>query len=201
MNRILKLVLVPMAFAIALGAASPASAGEAQDYMQARQSELTAVLRTAASPARSQKVAAMLDGMFDYDKLARDSLGRHIDGRTPEELAEFTDLLKKLVRKAYQKNIEKTLNYEIAWVGEEGGGDQAVIKTTAKSTKPGSNQETISISYKLHKKDGKWAVGDVVTEESSLVNTYRNQFNKTINKDGWSALITKLKNKVAGGRG
>ena len=196
MNRILKLVLVPMAFALALSAASPASAGEAQDYMQARQTELNAVLRTPASPARTQKVAAMLDAMFDYDKLARDSLGRHAERRSEDEMKEFTGLLKQLVRKAYQKNIEKTLNYQVSWLGEEGGGDAAVIKTTAKSTKPGSNQEEISIVYKLHKKDGKWAVGDVVTEQSSLVNTYRNQFNRTINKDGWNGLITKLKNKA-----
>jgi len=202
MNRILKLVLVPMAFALALGAATPASAGEAQDYLKGRQEDLVKVLRDPATPARSAKVAAMLDGMFDYDKLARDSLGKHAEGRTPEEMAEFTDVLKKLVRKAYQKNIEKTLNYTITWVGEEGGGDTAVIKTTAQSTKPGTNQEVISIDYKLHKRDGKWAIGDVVTEQSSLVNTYRNQFNKTINsanakgENGWTTLIAKLKTKA-----
>lgn len=199
MNRFLKLVLVPMAFAIALGAASSASAGEAQDYMKGRQDELVKVLREPASPARAQRVAAMLDGMFDYDKLARDSLGKHVEGRTPEEMTEFTDILKKLVRKSYQKNIEKTLNYTITWVGEEGGGEQAVIRTTAQSNKPGTNQELISINYKLQKKNGKWAINDVVTEGSSLVNTYRNQFNKTINRDGWAVLITKLKNKAASG--
>ncbi|MBI5533427.1 MAG: ABC transporter substrate-binding protein [Deltaproteobacteria bacterium] len=200
MNRILKAVLVPLAFALALGISSSAFAGDAQTYMQARQTELNTVLHQPKSPARTTRVAALLDAMFDYDKLAHDSLGRNAEGKTDEQIKEFTDLLKQLVRRAYQKNIEKTLDYEIQWVGETGGDDHATLSTTAKSTKPGDSQETISIKYKLHKRDGHWMVGDVITEESSLVNTYRNQFNKTLNKDGWDGLIRKLKNKIATGR-
>jgi phospholipid transport system substrate-binding protein len=200
MNRILKTVLFPLAFALALGITNPAYAGEAQDYMQARQGELTAVLKQPKTPARTEKVAALLDALFDYDKLARDSLGKNVEGKSDEQLKEFTGLLKTLVKRAYQKNIEKTLDYQVTWLGETGGAEQAVVDSTAKSSKGGS-QETVSIKYKMHKSGGKWMVGDVVTEESSLVNTYRNSFNKTINKDGWDGLIRKLKTKAAGGRG
>ena len=196
MNRLLKLVLVPAALAFALSMSSVAFAGDAQNYMQARQTELTAVLKQPASPARSQTVIRLVDSIFDYDKIAHDSLGRNAEGRTEEQLKEFTELLRKLVRRAYQKNVEKTLNYDIAWLGDSGDNESSLVRSSAKSNQPGDNQETISIDYQLHKRDGHWAIGDVITEQSSLVSNYRNQFNKTINKDGWDGLIRKLKNKV-----
>jgi phospholipid transport system substrate-binding protein len=197
MNRILKALLFPLALVVALGVSTPAFAGEGVDFMKARQGELNTVLKEAKSPARSRRVTELVDAMFDYDKLAVDSLGRNADGKTDDQIKEFTGLLRQLVRKAYTKNIERTVDYEVTWVNETGDNAQALVTTSAHSTKPGANQETVSIKYKLHKRDGSWKLGDVITEDSSLVNNYRNQFNKTINKDGWEGLIAKLKTKVA----
>lgn len=201
MSRFMKHMLALLAFGFVVGLGAPASAGEAQTFVQNKHSELVVVLKQPASAGRAQNLSTLLDSMFDYDKLASDSLGRHFEERSESEIKEFTDLLRKLVRRVYQKNIEKTLNYEVNFVGELAGDEGVLVRTTARSNAPDANQETISIDYRLHKKNGVWKIADVITEESSLVSNYRNQFNKTISKDGWQALIQKLKNKVASNTG
>ena len=42
-----------------------------------------------------------------------------------------------------------------------------------------------------------WKVIDIVTEGSSLVNNYKNQFHRIIQKDGYEALIKRMKDKLA----
>ena len=195
MNRFARLFLVPLAFALAMGIASPADAGEAQNFVQARQGELVSALKAPASEARNRKVGAIIDGMIDYDKLAGDSLGRHKADRSEAELKEFTEILRKLVRRNYERNIQKTLDYDVTYTGETGGEDATVVSTSAKSKK--GNNDTVTVDYKLRKKDGQWWIYDIVTERSSLVSNYRNQFNKVITKEGWDALIKKLKDQLA----
>jgi phospholipid transport system substrate-binding protein len=41
---------------------------------------------------------------------------------------------------------------------------------------------------------------DVVTEGSSLVNNYKNQFHRVILKDGFEALMKRMKDKLAKGQ-
>jgi phospholipid transport system substrate-binding protein len=197
MNRFFRLALAPLILALALGISSSAFAGEAQTYMQGKQTELTTVLKLPKSDStRAAKLATLLDGMFDYDKLAADSIGSNADTASAEQMTEFRSLLKKLVRNAYQKNIEKTLNYEVTWVSDTGGTDDAVVATEAKP----KQGDTVSIKYKLHKSDGKWSVNDVITEDASLVNGYRNQFNKSLKNGGWDNLLKKLRARAARGQ-
>jgi phospholipid transport system substrate-binding protein len=197
MNRFLRLALAPLALAIALGVTSPAWAGEAQTYMEGKQTDLTTVLRLPkADASRATRLTALVDGMFDYEKLAADSVGSNADSATADQMTEFKSLLKKLVRNAYQRNIEKTLNYTVTWVSDTGGTDNAIVASQAQP----KQGDAVSIKYKLHKVDGKWLVYDVVTEEASLVNGYRNQFNKSLKNGGWENLLKKLRNRAAKGQ-
>ena len=201
MNRFLRLALAPLVVALALGFTSAAYAGEAQSYLQGKQTELTAALRMPKNdPARTPKLETLLDGMFDYDKLASDTIPSTAPEATAEQLSQFRTLLKKLVRNAYQKNIEKTLEYEVTWVNDSGGTDHAVVETKASPKRRGQGQEEVSIKYKMSKKNGVWMITDVVTEEASLVNGYKNQFGRALKNGGWDNLINKLKTRAAKGR-
>ncbi len=64
----------------------------------------------------------------------------------------------------------------------------------ARNTKK-SHEEPIGIDYVVHQVDGKWLIRDIVTEGSSLVINYRNQFRRTIKKHGFSGLLQKMKAK------
>jgi len=197
MKRFRSVFLAPVVFAIATAIVPAAFAGEAQDYVTARHTELTAILHQPASPARAARLNELLDRMIDFDSIVAESLGSHKEGRTNDELKEFSDLLQKLIKRNYQKNIEKTLSYKVSYEGEDPGTEGVIVHTKAEKTKADGSVEVISIDYRLHQKDGAWRVFDILTENSSMVNNYKNQFNKTIRKDGWNGLIAKLKRKLA----
>jgi phospholipid transport system substrate-binding protein len=180
-----------------LASAGAASAGGATDVVKTKQTTLFDLLKK-ETPDSTKKIGAVFDEMLDYATLAEGSLGSEWAARSDAEKAEFSDLLKQLVRKAYERNLKKTLNFNIEYVGEDATGSAVVVKTKAVS-KTNAREEPIQIAYKLASKDGTWRVQDIITEDVSLVSSYRSQFTKIIKKDGFPALIKKMKDKLAKG--
>jgi len=187
------------AIAFATSVAPPAHAAEsAQDFIQSRQSQVTQLVRQAAGAQRDKQVAAVLDGMIDYDELAKRSLAVHWSDLSDAQRKEFTDVLRNLVRRNYERNIKNILDYRVEYLGEEPGTGGVVVRSRASSSN--AREEPISIDYQLMKAGGGWRVVDVVTEGSSLVNNYRNQFHRVIQKDGYDVLVRRMKEKLAKGQ-
>ena len=136
--------------------------------------------------------------MLDYNALAEASLGSEWAARSDAEKAQFSDLLKQLVRRAYERNLRKTLNFNIEYVAEESSSGAIVVKTRAVS-KTDAREEPLEIAFKMSDKSGSWRVSDIITEGVSLVSSYRSQFTKIIKKDGFPTLIQKMKDKIAKG--
>ena len=114
--------------------------------------------------------------------------------RTPAERAEFTSVLKDLVRNAYRRNIKKTLGYEVSYNGEQDADANKVVRTTARNKK-NAREEPVSIDYVVHQVGGKWQILDIVTDGSSLARNYRNQFRKVIEKHSFEELLKRMKAK------
>ena len=183
---------------LALGGASEAHAGAATDAVKAKQTAMFDLLKLAASPDNDKKLQGIFDEMLDYSGLAEASLGSEWAARSDAEKAQFSDLLKQLVRKAWEKNLRKTLGYDIEYLAEQTKDGATFVKTKAKS-KTDAREEPIEIEYKMVQKGGALLVGDIVTEGVSLVSSYRSQFTKIVKKDGFPALIQKMKDKIAKG--
>jgi phospholipid transport system substrate-binding protein len=188
------------ALVLATSLATPAHAAEsAQDFIQSRQSQVTQLVRQAPGAQRDKQVAGVLDGMIDYDTLARRSLAAHWGDLSDAQHKEFTDILRNLVRRNYERNIKNILDYRVEYLGEEPGSEGVVVHSRASSSS-NRREEPISIDYQLMKEGGGWRVVDVVTEGSSLVNNYKNQFHRVIQKDGYEALVRRMKDKLAKGQ-
>ena len=196
MKRTMRKLLTMASLALFVTVASAAYAGPATDVVKAKQTALFDLLKQ--SSPDEKKIAAVFDEMLDYSALAESSLGSEWANRSDAEKKEFSDLLKQLVRKAYEKNLKKVLNYDISYVSEEQKDSAYVVKTTAKS-KTDAKEDPVAIDFKMAQKDGKWRIQDISTEGVSLVGSYRSQFTKIIKKDGFPALITKMKDKIAKG--
>lgn len=181
--------------ALVFGQVSVAFAGPATDTVKARQDTLRELLK-AGTPEANKKIAAIFDEVLDYDALAEASLGNEWANRTPAEKAEFTEALKSLVKKSYERNLKKTLDFDIEYVGEDASGSLVTVKTRAKS-RTNKRDEPVELQYKLAEHNGKWQMRDIITEGVSLVGSYRSQFTKVIKKDGFPALIKKMKDKLA----
>ena len=196
MKRTMRKLLTTAAMALFVTVASAAYAGPATDVVKAKQTALFDLLKQATPDEK--KIAAIFDEMLDYGALAESSLGSEWANRTDAEKKEFSDLLKQLVRKAYEKNLKKTVGYTIDYVSEEQKDGAYIVKTKAKSTTD-AKEDPIAIDFKMVQKDSKWRIQDISTEGVSLVSSYRSQFTKIIKKDGFPALITKMKDKIAKG--
>jgi phospholipid transport system substrate-binding protein len=168
---------------------------KAEGVLKQRQVELTSLLKKGKSTENEKKITAVFDDLLDYDSLAKDSLGQYWDERSDDEKKQFQDVLKRLVRNAYKKNLKKTLKYDVEYKGSDQAKKGILVKTVAKS-KTNAREEPISIDYAMHETDGKWTVYDFVTEGSSMVQNFRSQFRSVIKKKGFPELMKKMKKKA-----
>jgi phospholipid transport system substrate-binding protein len=194
-----KVQLIAALFAaLALAVAAPAFAGPGTDVVKSKQTVLFTLLKQ-NTPDAQKKIDAVFDEMLDYSALIQSSMGDEWAKRTDAEKADFTDVYKKLVRNAYQKNLKKILDFDVDYAGEDAGdGGAVVVKTKSKPKDP--RDEPVEINFKMApNQGGKLKVQDIVTEGQSLTASYRSQFNKIIKKDGFPALLQKMKDKLAKG--
>ena len=181
--------------AAALALAPVALAASAEDFVKAKQTELMKLVKQGKPDAEVDKV---FDQVLDYRVLAEAALGENWGDRTDAERAEFTDLLAKLVRNSYRKNLKKTLGYSIAYKGTEKGKDGEIVRTVATSTKD-AREEPMSIDYVVRSENAGQRIIDVVTEGSSMVLNYRSSFNRIMKKGGFPEVLKRMRKKVASG--
>jgi ABC-type transporter MlaC component len=160
--------------------------------------------------APSDDVRKAIDGMVDYDELAKRTLGNpcppsvpsctnHWNELTPEQRTEVTGLLRKLVEKNYHKNLNKTRDYDVAYKGaKEAGENLAKIKTEAKS-KAKPRDPAVQVDYVILGAGARYRVVDIVTEGSSMTKNYYDQFHRMLTTDGqkYPYLVQKLRDKIA----
>jgi phospholipid transport system substrate-binding protein len=183
--------------ALVVAIASPAVAGAPTDSIRQRVDEVVRVLDDPAlksKPAeRHAAVRKIAEEIFDYPDTARRALGPHWNARTPQEREEFTRLFTEILDKAYIGKIALYQGEKVRFTGETLDGDEATVKTRI-VTRQGSE---MPVDYRLHLKDGRWLVYDVIIEGVSLVSNYRTQFNKVVQTDSYQALVQKLRAKEA----
>ncbi len=177
--------------------AMPASAGAPTDQLKQRVDEVIKVLDDPAlmgKPAeRHAGVRKIAEDIFDYPDTAKRALGAHWNQRTPQEREEFTKLFADLLDRAYVGKIDLYQGEKVRYAGDTLEGDQATVKTRI-VTKQGSE---VPIDYRMHLKDGRWLVYDVIIEGVSLVSNYRTQFNKVVQTESYQSLVQKLRSKEA----
>jgi phospholipid transport system substrate-binding protein len=185
-----------LALVLLLAGSAVAGGDSAQSFMKDKQTELSTLVKKGGAADR-KKVETVFDAILDYDALAQSSLRDHWKDRSDAERREFQDTLKQLVQRAYRKNLDRTADYDVRFDGEaKGAADGVIVKTVAQS-RSNAREEPISIDYVVHKVAGAWRIQDIVTEGSSMVSNYHQQFNRIIKKDGFPELIRRMKTKLA----
>ncbi len=138
---------------------------------------------------REQKLRSVIGTIFDYDEMARLSLGRNWKGRTQAEQKEFVQLFQDVLWRAYARKVESYNNERIVYLNESNDGKYAEVKSKVITSK----EEEFSLNYRLKNNNGKWVIYDVVIEGVSLVANYRSQFDKIVREQGYDELIRKLR--------
>jgi phospholipid transport system substrate-binding protein len=208
LRHILPTALLVISALFVAGGASADPAG-AQTWVETEHGNIRKLVDTNAS---SDDVRTAINKMVDFTELTNRTLGNPCAIQVPnctnikdkvskEQFDKINELLAKLVEKNYHKNLNKTKDYEITYRGAKEASDNlAKVRTEAKNkTKP--RDPAVQVDYIVIEKNGRYYVIDIVTEGSSMVKNYYDQFYKMLvtNADtqGPAYLIQKLEKKLS----
>ncbi|MBI3637844.1 MAG: ABC transporter substrate-binding protein [Candidatus Rokubacteria bacterium] len=190
---------IALGLAAVLLVAAPHAAGAGAPTDQLR-TQIDRVVKTLEDPElkkesrtkeRRGAVRRIADEIFDFAETARRSLGLHWAQRSPAERTEFVQLFADLLERSYLSKVELFNGEKITYVGESIDVEQAMVRTKI-MTKQGSE---FPIDYRMHRKDNRWLVYDVLIEGVSLIANYRAQFNKIIQTSSYQELVKRMKTK------
>lgn len=181
-----------------MAVSAPAWAAAPLQTIQAHVNEVLAVLRDPALQAenaqleKKAKLEEVADRMFDFQTLARITLGRNWKKLNSGQQQEFIRLYRQLLENAYMDKILAYTNEKILFQKETmlGTNKAEVYSTVVTST------ARIPISYRMRRKGDTWRVYDVVIEGVSLVKNYRSQFKHILIKHSPSEMLKQLEEKV-----
>jgi len=182
---------------VLLAAPAPVRAGEPTDQIRAaiekgitvvRDPKLQGIEKTMERRARLRDAVAPY---FNFQEMAKRSLGIYWKDRSPSEREEFTRLYQELLENSYAGKIESYQGEKILYGKETADPPYAVVRT-AIVTMNGD----IPVNYLLLLEGSRWRIYDVVIEGISLVNNYRSQFGSILQKSSFQELMRKLKATV-----
>ncbi len=174
----------------------PVDIEAAERFIRTKHNRVRAVLRRRDTPKRADQLTELLGEFLDYDMLAELSLDREWNERSPKERKRFVSLLRQLVERQYQRNMESTLKYKVIWVGSEAlDGTSVLVKSSARSQVK-KRQPPVAIDYSMRPDGKEWRVWDISTDGVSLVKNYKRQFRRVINDEGWEGLIGRMEKKL-----
>jgi phospholipid transport system substrate-binding protein len=170
----------------------------AQHFLEGRHRAVQSLLRQPSSQRRDLALENVIEGLLDYEGLAEAALGSAWAEHTEAERATFAGLLKRLVQKNYQRNLENTLDFRVSYGDAEADGDVVIVRTEARS-RSNRRAPAVAIDYRLHLLHGNWRVIDISTDGSSMVDSYRRQFRRIIRREGWDGLLNRMRSRLEGG--
>src|SRR5262249_50458367 len=143
---------------VLLSTVSPGWAGQAQDQLRGAIDRVVSTLENPAlkgegkSLERRHAVRKIADEIFDFNEIARRSLGRYWQPLTEPQRTEFVGLFADLLERSYISKIELYGGEKIIYSGERAEGDLATVSTKI-ITKNGTE---VPVDYRLFKKSDRW---------------------------------------------
>jgi ABC-type transporter MlaC component len=197
--------------AAALVAPCPAgaTASDAQAFIEQQHRHVEQLLHTPPSSSRDTQIHHALASFVDYDDLTRRAFGQPCPESEPQcedlwagyndpQHAELRGLLEQLVQKNYERNLTKTLDYDVSYRGSRDAGGNTRVLTEAKSRlKP--REPAVRVDYIVRETPEGYRVVDIITEGSSLTKNYYDQFRKKMHNpsEGYANIVQKLQEKIA----
>lgn len=184
--------------AVLLAAAEPGAAavgptetvqGAVQQVFARQDASMVKKVSTAERRADIRKVA---ENLFDFQEMSRRSLGPAWDTVSPAEKREFVRLFTNLVANSYMGKIEQYAGEPIRYESEQVDGAEASVLSRVVTPKGAE----IGIEYRLYQAGDRWVVYDVRVDGISLVNSYKAQFNRLLQRGSFAELLKQLRQKV-----
>lgn len=139
---------------------------------------------------RREELRKVINPRFDFNEMAKRSLGAHWKDCNEEERMEYISLFADLLAKTYLSKIEFIKEDTVTVEGEQIKFPKAMVKTIVHY-----DGDEFPLDYRLLNREGNWKVYDVIIENIGLVVNYRNEFSGIIRKEKFAGLLQRLREK------
>ena len=193
-----RLLIHIFTFILSLASLTSAQAGAPLDLVRTSVESAVQILKdpSLVSPDRKQervdRLREALDGMFDYQEMAKRALGPHWRQRTAAEQQEFVKLFHDFLERVYSDKMNLYGGEKVRFGRELIDNEFAQVESTLIQLKGDEN----TVIYKLRQVNGQWKVYDAVVENVSIINNYRSQFDRVISTSSYQELVKRLREKV-----
>lgn len=193
-HRIFSVLLV----IIFLGAFSTLQAQAPKDEIKTLLEERDQEVKTLLGPKGSEysdeqraEIKDIINGIIDFESMAKYALGDTYDTLTPEIQTEFVDLFATIVR---DQSLNKLDIYRanVTYKSITVDGNAAEVKTFAEL-----DDIRTPVDYTMKKKSEEWVITDLILDEVSTAESYNRQFQRIINKKGFDSLLSTLRKRAA----
>lgn len=198
------ILLLSMVFAMPVAFAGSAKSGPGTVAVKSANEKISSLLKQKPAAGSKDekdlagKVTTSVRDFLDIDELGKRAMADQWAKLSKDQQTEFLSTLRALIEDNYVRGLRANLQYTVDYTGETTDKDGNVVVTTTINTKRRGRPFKISVDYVLKKDGSKLKAWDVKTDGVGLVENYRAQFNKIIEKDGFSGLIARMKKKQNG---
>ena len=138
--------------------------------------------------AKNKEIVDIVTPMFDFELMARLSLGKkHWPGLSQDKKERFTELFIKRLKASYLNNFNLYTNEKVIYEPSV-----QVKKKVHAQTYLVSKDKKISILYKLYKAENNWKIYDLEIQGVSIIRSYRSQFSSILKSGTIDDLLLKL---------
>jgi phospholipid transport system substrate-binding protein len=208
MKRVLVILLLSLVFAVPALADDPgkslAKAGPGTNVVKQANDRISGLLRQKVEAGSKEekdlaaKVTTSVRDLLDIDELGKRAMTDQWGKLSSSQQTEFLSTLRALIEDNYVRGLRANLEYSVDYTGESPDKDGNVVITTQINTKRHGRPYRIEVDYVVRKEGSSLKAWDVKTDGVGLVENYRMQFNKIVEKDGFPGLLAKMKKKQAG---
>jgi phospholipid transport system substrate-binding protein len=183
-----------MALAVSLALAGAyVAGGPLETTRKILQSSNRIVTGEGTREQKLESLKGLLRDFLDTDALGRQSMGKHLDGKTAEQQRRFFDLFRDLFVRTYVQRLLLFDAPDFAYGDEKVTGDRAEIETEIVTP-----NDRFAVDYALQRTGTGWQATDILIEDVSLAANFRSQFDQALAKSSFDGLLDKLDRKLHG---
>ena len=141
---------------------------------------------------QSRRIINVVRERFDFHEMSKRVIGQHWRSLSEQEQGDFEKLFTQLLQYAYVGKIEEYSGQQVQFTQQRIRGERAEVQTLLVD-----RNRSIPVSYVMLLRNDQWMAYDVIVEGVSLIRNYMEQFSEILRKDGYSALVKQIEEKIA----
>jgi len=196
----MKMIIHSFLAALSLMMAMPAWAADSQgprEVIESTVHEIISVLEKRADKTKLTEddrnyIRKAVEGRFDYEAMARRSLGKPWRDLNKAERAHFTEVFRELLERSYGNRLNEYKGQTVQFENAELRKDKARVLSTVID-----EARQIPVEYRLHQTETGWQVYDISIEGTSMVRTFYQDFQSILDNGGYAKLLNTLEEKIA----